>query len=90
MFDIPKLHAAVAPPERKLCNPKFLIFTPSVAKVDLTISLALVYDSFSFLFSKNKHVGFLPHAISVYQMDVLKSMAAGNQKTQKMDMYVKI
>jgi hypothetical protein len=31
-------------------DPKFLLFTPNVAKADLTISLALVYDSFSFFF----------------------------------------
>jgi hypothetical protein len=55
---MPNLHAAIAPPERKLCNPKFLLFTPSVAKADLIISLALVYASFSFLFSKNKRAGF--------------------------------
>jgi hypothetical protein len=40
---IPNLHAA----ERQLCNQNILLFTPSVAKADFTISLALVYDSFS-------------------------------------------
>ena len=34
--------------------------------------------------------GATAHASSVYQIDFLKSMAVGNQKTKKMDMYVKI
>jgi hypothetical protein len=65
LSDIPNLHAAVALPERKLCNPKVLLFTPSVAKADLTISLALVYDSFSFFFLRINVLHFFRNEIEL-------------------------
>ena len=42
-----------------------LIFTPSVAKADLTISLALVYDNFSFFFLRINVLDFFRNEIDL-------------------------
>ena len=77
LSDIPNLHVAVAPPERILCNPKFLLFTPSVANADLTISLALVYDSFSFFFLRINVFDFFRNEIDLNKnMSESKSIPA--------------
>ena len=70
---IPNLHAA----ERQLCNENILLFTPSVAKADFTISLALVYDSFSFFFLRINVLDFFMNEIDLNKnMSESKSIPA--------------
>jgi hypothetical protein len=58
-------------------DPKFLLFTPNVANADLTISLALVYDSFSFFFLRINVFDFFRNEIDLNKnMSESKSIPA--------------